>query len=137
MIFLLIFARIIVYAASQIATELFLPHILIGLVIVSMATSLPEIFFETDSVLKGHSSMAVGDLLGSLAFNSTLILGIVSIISPIQAPFSSFIVGSVFIIISILTFLVFAKTGKEITRKEGIILLMLYVLFVIINILVR
>jgi len=137
LISLIVFARIIVYAASQIAIELFLPPIFIGLVIVSIGTSLPELFFETDSVLKGHSSIAIGDLLGSLAFNSSLILGIVSLISPIQADFSSFIVSSVFIVISLLTFLVFARTGKEISRKEGIVLLMFYILFITFNILIR
>jgi len=134
LISLIVSARIIVYAASQIAMELFLPPIFIGLVIVSIGTSLPELFFETDSVLKGHSSIAIGDLLGSLAFNSSLILGIVSLISPIRANFSSFIVSSVFIVISLLTFLVFARTGKEITRKEGIVLLMFYILFIIVSI---
>jgi len=134
---LIIFARIIVYLASQIASELAFPPIVIGLIIVSMGTTLPEIFFETKSVLKGHSSLALGDLLGSLAFNSTLVLGIASLLSPIQAPFSSFVKGSMFFLVSLLTFLVFARTGNEITRKEGIVLLILYILFVTSNILFR
>ena len=134
---LILSARLVVYAASQIAIWLSLPSFVIGLIVVSIGTSLPELLFEVNSVRKGHSSMALGDLFGSLAFNSTFILGIVSLISPIQVQFSSFIISSTFIIISLLTFLVFARTGKEITRKEGVMLLILYILFVIFNLLMK
>jgi len=135
LISLVLFARIIVHAASEIAVELMVPPILIGLVVISIGTTLPEMFFETESVLKGHSSIAVGDLLGSLAFNSTLILGIVALISPVHAHFSTFLVSSAFLVIAILTFIIFVKTDRSVTRKEGIILLMIYFLFLIFSIL--
>jgi cation:H+ antiporter len=126
-------ARLIVYAASNIAAVLSFPLILIGLLIVSPGTSLPELSFELSCVLKKHSSVALGDLLGSLAFNSTFILGVVSVISPIKAHFSSFSIGSIFFIISLFMFLIFARTGKEIRKKEGAVLLIIYALFVIIT----
>lgn len=134
---LIVSARIIVHVATEIANSLAIPPILIGLVIISVGTSLPEIFFETKSVLEGYSSMAVGDLLGSLAFNSTLILGIVAILSPVHAHFSSFIISSIFVVISVLAFLITAKTEREITRKEGFVLLLIYVLFLVTNVLAR
>lgn len=136
LIALILFARLIVYAASEIALEMGFPPILIGVLIVSIGTTLPEIFFETDSVLKGHSSIAVGDLLGSLAFNSTLILGIVALISPVHAHFSTFLVGAAFLVISLITFIIFVKTERTVTRKEGIFLIFLYLLFLITSIIV-
>jgi cation:H+ antiporter len=130
-------ARLLVYSASEIALALSFPLVLIGLLIVSVGTSLPELTLELGCVLRGHCSVALGDLLGSLAFNSALILGVVSLISPIHAQFSSFAIASVFITISLVTFLFFARTGRIITRKEGMILLFIFVLFIISNLLFR
>ena len=130
-------ARLIVYSASEFAFAFSLPLVLVGLLAVSVGTSLPELSLELGCVLRGHCSVALGDLLGSLAFNSTLILGVVSLISPIQAQFSSFAISSVFIIISLASFLFFARTGRTITRKEGTILLLIFVLFIVSNILFR
>ncbi|MFH0929418.1 MAG: hypothetical protein V1818_03625 [Candidatus Aenigmatarchaeota archaeon] len=137
LILLVVSARVVVHVATEIATILAFPLVLIGLLIVSPGTSLPELSFELGCVMRGHSSVALGDLLGSLAFNSTLVLGLVSIISPIQAPFTSFAISSVFIVVSLVTFLVFAETGKVMTRREGSVLILLYVLFVVASILMR
>lgn len=130
-------ARLLVYSASEIALALSFPLVVIGLMIVSVGTSLPELSLELGCVLRGHCSVALGDLLGSLAFNSTLILGVVSLISPIHAPFSSFAISSFFIVISLASFLFFARSGRTITRKEGTILLLIFALFIISNILFR
>jgi len=137
LIALLISSRFIVQFASDIALELALPPILIGLVVVSIGTTLPEITFEIYSVLKEYSGMAMGNLLGSVVANSTLILGIASVIYPIRAYFPSFLGGALFLMLSLLVFGIFAKTGKEITRKEGMIFLILYILFLIFSIFTR
>lgn len=137
LVILIASARVIVFSASEIASLLSFPLVLIGLLIVSPGTSLPELSFELGCVLKGHCSVALGDLLGSLAFNSTLILGVVSLIYPIHANFSTFIVSSIFIVASIILFLVFSRTGRIMTRKEGTVLLLLYFLFVVTSILLR
>ena len=137
LIILIASARTIVHSASSIAIDLSLPLILVGLLIVSPGTSLPELSFELGCVLRGHCSVALGDLLGSLAFNSTLVLGVVSIIYPIQADFSSFMISSIFIVGSLILFLIFAKTGKVMTRKEGAVLLLIYIMFIFASIFLR
>jgi len=137
LIILLISARFIVEYASLLIVDLALPPILIGLVIVSIGTTLPELSFEVYSILKGFSGMALGNLLGSVVINSTLALGITSIILPIQAYFPSFIIGTLFLLINLILFIIFAKTEKEISWKEGIILIMLYVIFTISSLLTR
>ena len=137
LVILLLSARFIVTFASQIAIELVLPQILVGLVIVGIGTTLPELSFETNSVRKGFSGMALGDLLGSVVINSSLVLGLTALIYPIKADFLPFLVGALFLMLILGIFAVFAKTGRRITRKEGIILLMFYVLFVIISVLTR
>jgi cation:H+ antiporter len=127
--------RLMVYAAANIAIGLLVPPMLIGLVIVSVCTSLPELFFEASSVSKGCNSMAIGDLLGSLAFNSTFILGVQALILPFNIPFDfSFSVTSIFVIVSILMYLIFARSGKKMSRKEGFILIFVYILFIVTSI---
>jgi cation:H+ antiporter len=134
---LLTSARFIVDIAEQIAVELAFPEILVGLLIVGIGTTLPELSFETNSVRKGFSGMALGDLLGSVVINSSLVLGIAAVIYPITAEFMPFVIGSIFLMLILGIFAVFAKTGREITRKEGLILILFYVLFVLTSILAR
>jgi cation:H+ antiporter len=128
---LLIGANYLVKLATSLSAELTLYPIVIGLTMVSIATTLPEITFNTHSVLKGYSGMAMGDLLGSLVVNSSLILGIVAIIQPIQAYFLSFVISSISLMAVLALFIIFAKTEKEISWGEGIILIMFYTVFVI------
>ncbi len=134
---LLLSARFIVDIASQIAIELALPQVLVGLVIVGIGTTLPELSFETNSVRKGFSGLALGDLLGSVVMNSSLVLGLAALIYPIGADFLPFLIGALFLMLILGIFAVFAKTGRKITRKEGLILLIFYVLFIIVSILAR
>jgi cation:H+ antiporter len=130
LIALLVSARFIVKFGALLAIDFALPPILIGLVIVSIGTSLPELSFETHSVLRGYSGMAMGDLLGSVIMNSTIVLGVASLIYPIRAHFPSFIVGSAFLAILLVLFSIFVKTEEEISWREGIALLFIYIAFI-------
>ena len=70
--------------------------------------------------------------MGSIIVCSTLILGIVALISPIEiSDFSPFAIGRIFLIISALFFFVAVKTDRKITKKEGLFLLVIYLLFVL------
>lgn len=134
---LLVSAKFVVETAEIIAIELAFPEILVGLLIVGIGTTLPELSFEVNSVRKGFCGMALGDLLGSVVINSCLVLGIASLIYPITAEFLPFLIGSIFLMIILGIFAVFAKTGRVITRKEGLILILFYIMFVVTSILAR
>ena len=137
LIILLFSARFVVEFAEEIATELMFPEILVGLVIVGLGTTLPELSFEVNSVRKGFSGMALGDLLGSVVVNSTLVLGIAASIYPIQADFMTFSIASAFLIGIFGIFALFAKTGRLIDRKEGFILILFYIIFALTSVLSR
>jgi cation:H+ antiporter len=134
---LLFSARFVVDIAEQISTDLMFPEILVGLLIVGLGTTLPELSFETNSVRKGFCGMALGDLLGSVVINSSLVLGITTLIYPITANFHSFAIGSAFLIMIFGIFALFAKTKRTIDRKEGFILILFYIIFVMTSILAR
>ena len=74
--FLIASSRILVWAASHIATELGVSELVIGLTIVAVGTSLPELAASVISALKGHADMAVGAIVGSNMFNILLVLAI-------------------------------------------------------------
>lgn len=137
LIILLVSAKFIVQFATTLTSELFLPPFLIGLIIVSIGTTLPELCFNINSILKGYSGMAMGDILGSVVANSSLILGIVAIIYPIEAYFLSFIIGALFLTSILITLMIFARTDHEITWREGIVLIIFYVLFIISGLIFR
>jgi cation:H+ antiporter len=81
---LLISANYVVKYAEYLSIDLNLSPFLMGIFIISLGTSLPELVFQTKAVLSGHQSMAIGNVVGSVIANSTLVLGVTSFIMPIQ-----------------------------------------------------
>ena len=76
--------------------------------------------------------MVAGNLMGSVIFPATLVLGIVALICPIKInDFSPFLIGRVFLVVSAVFFLIFIRTGKRITKKEAVFLLLIYIAFVL------
>ena len=121
--------------AINIAESLAMPLFLIGLLGVSLGTSLPELSFALYSVVnkkKKTHSLHLGNLLGSVAVNASLILGITALISPIRVERSNGLWSSiVFTILTIAFFNLFMRSRKKISRKEGIALVMIYIVFLI------
>lgn len=135
---LLISAWGVVAAASVMAQELKLSLVFIGLILLGLGTTLPELSFGIRSVLLKHEEMTLGNFIGSIAFNSLFILGLVALICPIQVNgFPSLITGALFLALALIIFNVFIRTKSHLSRREGVILLIIYGLFLITEILVR
>ncbi len=130
---LLLSAHFVVHFASELSVALKVPELLIGLFIVSLGTSLPELIFEAKSVLEKHDELAIGDLLGSVIINSSLVLGVTALIRPITADFLLFFSSAIFMVLSAFLFMTFAESEKGISWKEGISLILLYMFFVIVE----
>ena len=127
---LLISANWFIRSALNISTILQVPQFILGLVLVGMMTTFPELIVEIRAVLKGVSGIAFGDILGSVVMNTTLILGIAAVIRPIVFERISFINAAFFMVTSVFIALLFIKK-KEITWQEGLGLLMLYATFLV------
>jgi len=129
---LLFSADMIVRMAMGIAYSLNLPVFLVGLFLVAVGTSLPELSFEIEAIRKRQATMAMGDLLGSVVANSTLILGIVSLISPIKVvSLYVYFTAMMFFLAIFSFFYVFVRTKRKLGRREAGILILLYVLFLV------
>ncbi len=123
-------AKFFVSSAVGLAHTLNIPSFIIGLTLASIGTTLPELSVETRSALSGHNNIGFGDILGSVAVNITLILGIAALINPIRVNISSFATSAMFMVTSVYIAILFIDK-KKITWKEGIGLLMIYSTFLI------
>lgn len=130
LLLLLLSSKVLVNTAENTATSLGMPIVFVGLFIVAIGTSLPELFFGIKAAIRKKGEMIMGDLLGAIIFNAGLTLGLTALISPITltAPLVVYSSGA-FLVISILLFTRFLRTEYKITRLEGIILVMFFVLF--------
>jgi len=127
-----------VQAVLFFADQFQIPVALIGIFVLGFGSALPEIYFTIAAARQGNSRVILGDLMGAVIVMSTLVLGIVALIQPIRIDdFSPFALARFFLIVSALFFLIFLRTHRKITRKEGAFLLFLYIAFIAGEILIR
>ena len=120
----------VVNGASSIASSMGLSQTLIGLTIVAMGTSLPELVTSLVAAKKGEVDMALGNVIGSDIFNILFVLGIATVISPISFLMENVIDIILLIIMSVIV-LAFAWTRQQINRKEGILMLLMYAAYMV------
>ena len=84
-ILLIVGADLLVDGASGIAKKFHIPEIIIGLTIVSIGTSMPELFVSITSAIDGYSDMALGNVIGSNLSNLLMILGLSAMIKPVSS----------------------------------------------------
>ncbi|MEK7657999.1 MAG: sodium:calcium antiporter [Patescibacteria group bacterium] len=131
---LLLSSYLIVKGVEIFSLKLGIPEILIGIFIVALSTTLPELSFGIKAILSRRNEMSLGNLLGTVVFNSTLILGIVSLISPIRIENGvSFWVSAGVMILIIFLANLFLKTRDSLNRLEGLLLILIYFVFAIIS----
>ena len=114
--------------ASRIAIELGMSQTLVGLTIVSIGTSLPELVTSVVAARKNEVDMAVGNAVGSNIFNILMVLGIASAISPVALIRENIIDIVLLMVFSVMVW-IFAGTRKKIERKEGIIMVVVYLVY--------
>ncbi|MCR5053211.1 MAG: calcium/sodium antiporter [Lachnospiraceae bacterium] len=120
----------VVNGAVTIATFFGLSENLIGLTIVALGTSLPELVTSVVAAKKGELEMAIGNVVGSNVFNILMILGVASVLSPIPFIMENVIDIAVLLGFSLLTWL-FCITRKKIDKAEGGIMLLCYIAYLV------
>lgn len=104
---------------------------LVGLTVVAIGTSLPELAASLVAALRGHSEIAVGNVLGSNIFNVLLILGVAALARPVETPFASvrfdlLVLGALSVVAA-----VSMRTARRIQRSEGALLVCAYAAFLL------
>lgn len=120
----------VVDGASAIAAGFGLSQTLIGLTIVALGTSLPELVTSIVAAKKDEVDMALGNVIGSNIFNILLVLGVAASISPVGFLVENMIDIVILIVMSLVVW-IFAWTSKKINRKEGIVMLLMYAVYMV------
>ncbi len=122
----------IVWSGEIIAKSVAISILSFGIIFVALGTSVPEIVFGIRARMLGHDSMAVGNALGSNAFNATLIVGLTSLINPISVTLSANLISvAIFLFFAFILFNFFVYSREFLSRKEGLVLILIYVLFLV------
>lgn len=120
----------VVDGACTVAAAIGISQTLIGLTVVAFGTSLPELVTSIVAAKKGEVDMALGNVIGSNIFNILMVLGIAAAISPVAFLTENIIDIAVLIVFSVIGWIM-AWTKRELNRKEGIIMLLLYAVYVV------
>lgn len=129
---LILSGRYLVYSSIQLAQKMNIPAYFISITIIAIGVTLPDLAVELKSIIKGHAHMGLGDLIGSLMIALLFFLGIVAIITPIQVEIMQILNALIFLIITI-TIITYFLGKKELTRKHGIVLVGMYLVFILIE----
>ena len=123
-------ADLLVDSSSSIAKKFHIPEIIIGLTIVSIGTSLPELIVSLKSAMSGHSDMSVGNVVGSNVCNLLLILGLASTINPIKFKKETRLIEIPICLVLTIIFGILCNTNNIISRPESILLIILFTIFI-------
>lgn len=124
-------ADFLVDGASGIAKKFHIPEIIIGLTIVSIGTSMPELFVSITSAINGYEDMAIGNVIGSNLCNLLLILGLSATIMPIIFKKETKFIEIPMCLGLTIIFTILCNVGNSISRIDAIILLVLFAAFIV------
>lgn len=121
---------IVVDRATNIALAAGISETLVGLTIVALGTSLPELVTSIVAARKGETDLAVGNVVGSNIFNIMFVLGVAAAISPVAIIAESVVDIIVLIVVSIIA-LALCKSSNKLTRREGTVMVSIYIAYLI------
>ncbi len=116
-------------SAKFFASAFGMSEMLIGLTVVAVGTSLPELVTSIVAAKKGESEIALGNVVGSCIFNIMFILGMSGLVHPLNCGIEALIDAVILIVVNILMYIV-CITGKKINRPEGLVCVVIYVIYV-------
>ncbi|MFC1808452.1 calcium/sodium antiporter [Candidatus Omnitrophota bacterium] len=126
---LLIGAHLIVESATVLARGLGISELVIGLSVVAIGTSLPELAASSVASLKGESDISIGNIIGSNVFNIMGIIGIVCMIRPISIDPDVLIISIPILLVYTAVLVPILRTGFKVSRREGVALVVSYFIY--------
>ena len=133
LILILLGANYLVDGSSSIAKKFGISEFVIGLTIVGIGTSAPEMVVSFLSAFQGKADMAIGNIVGSNIFNTMMILGVTALVAPIAITKSNLkkdiplnIIVTALLILLGMNFTIFGKGSDQLCRLDGVILLLIF-----------
>lgn len=137
MAMLLAGSHFVVTSATAIAHYLGITPLLIGMLVVGLGTTMPELLFSLKSIRGRDSALAVGDILGTVLADATIVVGIIALISPFSFKQEIVSVTGVFMVAAAVLLFHFMRSGRVFTKKEGYALLCFWVVFIIVELMIN
>lgn len=131
MALLLVGAHFTVDSASELALLAGVSPVLIGMLIVGIGTTIPELLFSLKAVRNHDGPLAVGDILGTVLADATIVVGILAVISPFEFPQTIIYVTGAFMLVASVVLTYFMRSGRVLSKKEGALLLIFWAIFAI------
>lgn len=126
-------SELLIEGATELAKDFGVSERLIGITVVSVGTSIPELAASIVAVVKKEKAISLGNLIGSNVFNILAVLGITSMISPVKLKDTGLLTNDIYWMLAIsfsILLLVFMPKKMRLERKSGIILLLTYIIFI-------
>ncbi|MFH0884101.1 MAG: sodium:calcium antiporter [Candidatus Micrarchaeota archaeon] len=124
-------SELVTDAAVPLAKFLDTTYVAIGLVLVSVLLSLPELLVSVSAMLKGHSDIGIGVIIGSIIVNLGLIIGISAVIRPLRVPRHVITRDSVFMLIATIVVTLIVLEDFQVTQRDGVVFLLLFIPYLI------
>ena len=131
---ILIGATLLVNSIIGLSVALGVAEYLLALLLMSLGTSLPELFVSVSAARKGYMTMALGNIIGSNVANMLWIFGVAAIIRPINIAPELIFIQIIFMLLLSVLLILFKSSGYVIDRREGVVFMGVYVVFVLVSI---
>lgn len=129
-------AHFTVHSAIELAGNLGIAPILVGVLIVSLGTTIPELFFGIKAIKSHNHGLAVGDVLGSVLADATTVIGIVALMSPFEFPERIAYVAGGFMVAASIVLVILFRSNYRLHRREALILVAMWLIYIIAEVLV-
>jgi cation:H+ antiporter len=113
------------------AESLYVSPIIVGMFLVGLGTTLPELFFALRAAKRKQDGLALGDILGTVISDATIVVGVIAVIAPFSFNYRIARITGVAMILAMILLLHCMRTGRVLTKKEAVLLLAFYSTFVI------
>lgn len=104
--------------------------LLVGMLVVGLGTTLPELCFSVRAMRHGGAGLALGNVLGTVISDATVVVGLIAMISPFSFPSQMVSITAMFMVLAAVILLCFLRTGKILTKRESVVLVLFYIIFV-------
>lgn len=127
---LILSANFVVKFTESLSADFIIPPVTIALILIGLGTCLPEMMFAIRSLRRSKDELALGDILGNVIIDATLVLGITALISPIYLTRRLILVTGAFSALMVMMVLSIIQHKNELSENDGILMVFLYIVFV-------
>lgn len=130
---LLLGSHFTVTSATSLAQYAGINPILIGMLIVGLGTTMPEFLFSLTSIKRGEDSLAIGDILGTVLADATIVVGILALVHPFFFPHKIIYITGAFMVAASLILFFLMRSGRILTKREALALCCFWITFVLVE----